>query len=64
MNSQTFIKFCKRLIKDADKKIFLILDNLRVHHSQIVKDWVEQNKKIEAIFIKFVRAPVTSNTFI
>jgi len=52
MNSQTFIKFCKRLIKDADKKVFLILDNLRVHHSHIVKDWVEQNKeKIESFFL-------------
>ena len=52
MNSQTFIKFCKRLIKDADKKVFLILDNLRVHHSHIVKDWVEQNKeKIELFFL-------------
>ena len=33
MNSQTFIQFMKRLIKDANKKIFLILDNLKVHHS-------------------------------
>ena len=45
MNSQTFIKFCTRLIKDADKKVFLILDNLRVHHSYVVKDWIDQNKK-------------------
>jgi len=26
MNADTFIKFMKRLIKDADRKIFLILD--------------------------------------
>jgi transposase len=52
MNSQTFIKFCNRLIKDADKKVFLILDNLRVHHSLIVKDWVDQNQeKIELFFL-------------
>ena len=52
MNSQTFIKFCTRLIKDADKKVFLILDNLRVHHSHIVKDWIDQNKeKIELFFL-------------
>jgi hypothetical protein len=32
--------------------VFLILDNLRVHHSHIVKDWVEQNKeKIELFFL-------------
>ena len=52
MNSQTFIKFCKRLIKDADKKVYLILDNLRVHHSHVVKDWVQQHKEnIELFFI-------------
>ena len=52
MNSQTFIKFCKRLIKDADKKVYLILDNLRVHHSHVVKDWVQQHKeKIELFFL-------------
>ncbi|WP_413838810.1 transposase [Desulfobacula sp.] len=35
MNSQTLIRFMKRLIKDFDQKLFLILDNLRVHHSHI-----------------------------
>ena len=33
MNSETLIKFMKRLIKDSERKIFLILDNLKVHHS-------------------------------
>lgn len=52
MNSQTFIKFCHRLIKDACKKIYLILDNLRVHHSHIVKEWVQQHKdEIELFFL-------------
>ena len=40
MNAQLFIKFMGRLIKDAPKKVFLILDNLRVHHSKKVRDWV------------------------
>jgi transposase len=52
MNSQTFIKFCQRLIKDAGKKIYLILDNLRVHHSYLVKDWIQQHKdEIELFFL-------------
>lgn len=38
MNSQTLITFMKRLIKNYDRKIYLILDNLRVHHSYLVKD--------------------------
>src|SRR5210317_270161 len=52
MNSQTLIKFMKRLIKDTDKKIFLILDNLKVHHSYIVKDWVKEHEsEIEIFFL-------------
>lgn len=52
MNSQTLIKFLKRLIKDADKKVFLILDNLRVHHSKLVKEWLrEHEEEIELFFL-------------
>jgi hypothetical protein len=35
----------QRLIKDSKKKVFLIVDNLRVHHSAPVKEWVELNKE-------------------
>ena len=38
--SEKLIEFLQALIKDADKKVFLILDNLRVHHSKVVKAWV------------------------
>lgn len=52
MNSQTFIKFMKRLIKDADRKVFLILDNLKVHHSYIVRDWLKEHEnEIEIFFL-------------
>jgi len=52
MNAQVFIKFCRRLIKDSDKKIYLILDNLRVHHSHVVKDWVQEHKdEIDLFFL-------------
>ena len=52
MNSQTLIQFMKRLIKDSDQKIFLILDNLRVHHSHMVKDWLKDHKtEIEIFFL-------------
>ena len=50
MNSQMMIKFMKRLIKDADRKIYLILDNLRVHHSKLVKDWVARHEDQIALF--------------
>jgi len=52
MNADTFIKFMKRLIKDADRKIFLVLDNLRVHHSYKARDWLaEQTDQIEVFFL-------------
>jgi len=52
MNSQTLIRFMKRLVKDSDQKIFLILDNLRVHHSHMVKDWLKEHKaEIEIFFL-------------
>lgn len=52
MNSDKFIEFLRQLIKNNEQKIFLILDNLRVHHSYIVKDWVKENQeKIELFFL-------------
>lgn len=52
MNSNTLIKFLKRLIKAAGRKIYLIMDNLRVHHSKPVKQWVEEHKdQIELFFL-------------
>lgn len=50
MNSQMFIKFMKRLIKVSKKKVYLIVDNLRVHHSKKVKSWIEENKSSISIF--------------
>jgi len=50
MNSELLIKFMARLIKDADRKVFLILDNLRVHHGKTVKQWLEKNKKKIEVF--------------
>ena len=52
MNSETLIKFMKRLVEGASKKLFLILDNLPAHHSKPVKEWVQKNqKKIELFYL-------------
>ena len=52
MNSRTLIKFLKRLIKDVGHKVYLILDNLRVHHSKVVRDWLEKHEEqIELFFL-------------
>jgi transposase len=50
MDADLFIIFLERLINSSDKKIFLILDNLRVHHSKIVKAWVEEHQEEIALF--------------
>ena len=52
MTQQRFITFLKRIIKSADKKIYVILDNLRVHHGKMVTKWaIENDDKIELFFI-------------
>jgi transposase len=52
MNAKTLIRFMTRLIKDADRKVFLILDNLRTHHSKPVRKWLEDHKhEIKVFFL-------------
>jgi len=51
-NSDKLIEFLEALIKDAGRKVFLILDNLRVHHSKPVKAWAAERKdKIELFYL-------------
>lgn len=52
MNQQRLIEFMRRLICTSERKVFLILDNLKVHHGKLVKAWLEKHKeKIEAFFL-------------
>ena len=51
-NADRLIEFLEALIKDATKKVFLILDNLRAHHSKPVKDWLaERTDQIEVFYL-------------
>jgi transposase len=51
-NSARLIEFLEALIKDARSKIFLILDNLRVHHCKPVKAWLDDhNDRIEVFYL-------------
>ena len=50
MDADLFVTFLKRLTESSEKKIFLILDNLRVHHSKIVKAWVEEHQEKIKLF--------------
>jgi transposase len=52
MDAKKFILFLRRLKKSTDKKVFLIADNLRTHHSDHVKDWIAaHNEKIEIFYL-------------
>lgn len=51
-NSGKLIECLAALIKDAGKKVLLILDNLRLHHSKPAKAWVAEHKdKIELFYL-------------
>lgn len=41
LNAKVLIKFMERLCRDAGRKVYLILDNLRVHHAKVVQAWLE-----------------------
>ena len=52
MNSEVLIDFMKRLIKDAARKVYLILDNLRVHHAKVVRAWLDEHPdEIEVFYL-------------
>jgi hypothetical protein len=43
MNADKLIDFMRKLVHDSTK-VFLILDNLRVHHTKKVTVWLEKHK--------------------
>lgn len=52
LSADTFIAFLKRLCKDAGKKVFLIVDNLRVHHAKRVSAWLKEHaQQIELFYL-------------
>jgi transposase len=57
MNARLFKIFLQRLIKDTDQKVFLILDNLKVHHAKLIQAWQkEHNDQIELFFPPSIRS--------
>lgn len=48
--TETFIDFLRRLIQTTRRKIYLILDNLKVHHAKKVQRWVEKHSDRIALF--------------
>lgn len=52
INAVMLIEFFRRLVRDVDHKVFLILDNLRVHRSPKVRKWLDRHSsKIEVFYL-------------
>lgn len=52
MNQQRLIQFMDRLIRTSNQKVFLILDNLKVHHGKKTAAWLDRRQdKIELFFL-------------
>ena len=49
-NHLRLIEFFEAVIKQEGRKVFLVLDNLGVHHSKPVKEWLTEHKKQIEVF--------------
>lgn len=50
LDTDQLIEFMRRLVKDAKRKVFLILDTLRVHHAKLVKSWLAKHQEEIKVF--------------
>ena len=52
MNQQRMVDFLQRLTSTNGRKLYIILDNLPVHHGKILKAWVEKHsEKVELFYL-------------
>ena len=58
MNQQRLIRFKERLVRTSQRKVFLILDNLKAHHGKLVAAWLKNHaEKIKVFFLPPPYAP-------
>lgn len=52
LSPERLVVFMQRLIKDARRKVILILDNLNVHKAKLVREWLgEHTEQIEVFYL-------------
>jgi len=52
LSPDKLIDFMRRLVADTKRKVFLILDNLRIHHAKKVSAWLKKHKhEIEVFYL-------------
>ena len=50
--AQVFLEFLRRLLRQSDRRIYLIIDNHPVHRSLKVKNWVKENEdRLRLVFL-------------
>jgi transposase len=50
LDARRLLRFLGRLIREAGRKVFLILDNLKVHHAKVVRTWLEAHTEAIEVF--------------
>jgi transposase len=52
IDGDKLIEFLEALVRDTGKKVFVVMDNLRVHHCKPVKQWLsEHENELEAFYL-------------
>jgi transposase len=52
LNADRFIDFLRRLVRDAGRKVILVVDNLKVHKAGRVRAWLESHRhEIELVYL-------------
>ena len=50
INVDRFIEFLQKVIDSSNRKVYMIVDNLKVHHAKLVTAWIEKHNDKIAIF--------------
>jgi transposase len=52
ITAPALIRFLERLVRDAGRKVFLILDRLQVHRAKLVRAWLDEREdRIEVFYL-------------
>ena len=47
MKAPDLVRFLRRLIRDARRKVFLILDRLQAHRAGLTRDWLAAHRQAD-----------------
>ena len=50
IKKEEFLEFCKMLIADVGRPVFLIMDNSRVHHAKVIKEYAQNSDGMLTVF--------------